>query len=254
MNPPTRITYIGHATTLIEVAGYRLLTDPILRGRVAHLRRHTPLPPGDLTRRIDAVLLSHLHLDHFDLPSLRHIARSTRLIVPRGADLLLARLGFRAIDALTPGETVQVGTLPITATPAQHSGFRPPLGPTITALGFLIGARRRIYFPGDTDIFPEMRDFAADLDTALLPIWGWGPTLGPGHLDPGRAAEALQLLRPRLAIPIHWGTLYPVTTRARSATFLSDPPHTFARHAALVAPEVRVVIAQPGERIDLHAG
>lgn len=252
--PSAQITYVGHATTLIEAEGYRLLTDPLLRGRVAHLRRHTPLPHGDLTERIDAVILSHLHLDHCDLPSLRRLARSTRLIVPRGAEPLLARLGFSAIHALAPGETTHIGSLPITATPAQHSGFRPPLGPTITALGFLIGAERHIYFPGDTDIFPEMRDFAADLDTVLMPIWGWGSSLGPGHLDPGRAAEALQLLRPRLAIPIHWGTLYPFTTRARTATFLNTPPHTFARHAARVAPEVKVVIARPGERVDLKDG
>lgn len=254
MTPPTQITYIGHATTLIEIDGVRLLTDPLLRGRVAHLRRRAPLPPGDWTTRLDAVLISHLHLDHFDLPSLRRLDRATRLIVPRGAAPLLARVGFTAIDALAPGETVWVGTVPITATAARHSGFRPPLGPTITALGFLIGARQRIYFPGDTDLFPAMADLSADLDTALMPIWGWGPTLGPGHLNPERAAEALTLLRPRLAIPIHWGTFYPLTTRPRSAAFLTDPPGRFAQRAALVAPDVQIVIAQPGERIERHQG
>ncbi len=249
MTASAQITYIGHATTLIEIDGYRLLTDPILRGRVAHLRRRGVAVAPALFDRIDAVLLSHLHLDHFDLPSLRRLARTTRLLVPPGAGSIVRRQGFTAIDELAPGATAVIGTLPITATPALHSGFRPPFGPTAAAIGFLIGARRRIYFPGDTDLFPEMADLSADLDTALLPIWGWGPTLGPGHLTPERAAEALGLLRPRLAIPIHWGTLHPVGLGSRRPPFLTDPPHRFARQAALVAPAARVAILQPGESI-----
>lgn len=246
-----RITYIGHATVLIEVDGCRLLTDPVLRGRVAHLRRRAPLAAPEWRKRLDAVLLSHLHLDHFDLPSLRRLGKGTRLLVPRGAGLLLTRQGFTAVEELAPGETATVGTLPIAATGALHFGFRPPFGPTAAAIGFLIGAQRRIYFPGDTDLFPEMADLRADLDTALLPVWGWGPTLGPGHLDPERAAEALRLLRPRLAVPIHWGTLYPLGWERGERAFLTDPPHRFARHAALVAPEVEVTIVPPSGHIDL---
>lgn len=246
---PSRITYVGHATMLIEVEGYRLLTDPLLRHRVAHLRRQVPLPVGDWARHIDAILISHLHLDHFDLPSLRRLARQTRLLVPQGAAKLLQRQGFTAVEALAPGETTYIGTLPVTATAALHSGFRPPMGPTITAIGYLIGAQQRIYFPGDTDLFPKMADYSDDLDTALLPVWGWGPTLGPGHLNPQRAAEALQLLRPRLAIPIHWGTLSPLGVRTNGAGFLTDPPHRFAEQAALLAPEVQVEIVQPGHSL-----
>ncbi len=246
-----QITYIGHATTLIEVAGYRLLTDPILRNRVAHLRRRWPLAIGDWTANLDAILLSHLHLDHFDLPSLRRLSTSTRLLVPAGAGTLLKRQGFHQLEELAPGDRVQVGALPITATPAAHSGFRPPLGPTTAAIGYLIGEQQRIYFPGDTDLFPEMTTLSPDLDTALIPVWGWGPTLGPGHLHPERAAEALQLLQPRLAIPIHWGTLYPMGIRLRNAEFLTKPPHQFARFAAQLAPAVQIIIAQPGETIPI---
>ena len=249
MTPPSQITYIGHATILTEIAGYRLLTDPLLRSRVAHLRRQVPLLAGDWTKNLDAILISHLHLDHFDLPSLRRLARQTRLLVPQGAAQLLRRQGFTAVEALAPGDTADIGTLPVTATAALHSGFRPPLGPTITALGYLIGARRRIYFPGDTDLFPQMAEYSDDLDTALLPVWGWGPTLGPGHLNPERAAEALQLLRPRLAVPIHWGTLAPLGVRTHRAGFLTDPPHQFAAHAARLAPDVRVEIIQPGQSL-----
>ena len=71
------------------------------------------------------------------------------------------------------------------------------------------GDGRRVYFAGDTDIFDGMADLAP-VDVALLPIWGWGPTMGPGHMDPARAAQAAALLQARLAIPIHWGTYYPI--------------------------------------------
>jgi L-ascorbate metabolism protein UlaG (beta-lactamase superfamily) len=83
------------------------------------------------------------------------------------------------------------------------------------------------------------------LDLALLPVWGWGPKVGEGHLAPRTAAEALQLLRPRVAVPIHWGTFFPFWLRGHSR--LSDPPHEFARHASELAPGVDVRILQPGE-------
>ncbi len=96
-----------------------------------------------------------------------------------------------------------------------------------------------------------MAELGTSLDTALLPVWGWGPSLGPGHLDPERAAEALRLLRPRLAVPIHWGTFHPIGMGNGRSTFLHEPPLHFARHAALVAPDVRVEIVQPGSGLVL---
>jgi L-ascorbate metabolism protein UlaG (beta-lactamase superfamily) len=248
---PAQITYIGHATNLIEVEGRRILTDPVLRNRLAHLRRTGPAIDPSWLAPLDAVLLSHLHLDHLDLPSLRLLDRSIPLLVPAGAGLLLRRQGFTTIAELFPGDTAHIGELPITATPADHSGFRPPFGPSVAAIGFLIGAHRRIYFAGDTDLFPAMADLSHNLDTALLPIWGWGPTLGPGHLTPARAAEALTLLRPRLVIPIHWGTLYPTRPRRTPPPFLEDPPHHFARHAAQLAPEVAIAILPPGGSVTI---
>lgn len=78
----------------------------------------------------------------------------------------------------------------------------------------------RIYFAGDTDLFPAMADWAGLFDVALLPVWGWGPTLGEGHMDPKhRAAEACRLIQPQLAIPIHWGTLYPMAMHRLSPSF-----------------------------------
>ncbi len=110
-----------------------------------------------------------------------------------------------------------------------------------------------MYFAGDTDVFDGMEALADGLDTALIPVWGWGPSLGPGHLDPKAAAGALRLLRPRLAIPIHWGTLFPFALdRLRGkAPLLHDPPHEFASAAAELTPEVEVRVLQPGDATPL---
>src|SRR6185503_2691890 len=102
-----------------------------------------------------------------------------------------------------------------------------------------------VYFAGDTGLFAGMARLPT-LDLALLPVWGWGPRLGPGHLDPVGAAEALTLLRPRIAVPIHWGTYSPLWY-LRPPAYLSEPGVAFAREAARLAPEVEVRVLTPGE-------
>ena len=146
-----------------------------------------------------------------------------------------------------------MGAARVTATEALHEGRRRPLGgPAADAVGFLIeAAGKRIYFAGDTDLFDGMGDLAGDLDVALLPVWGWGPRLGPGHLDPDRAARAVALLRPRLAVPIHWGTFFPLGLASRRPELLRDPPHDFAARVAELAPEVEVRVLEPGGSLDL---
>jgi len=240
------ILYVGHASTLIELDGVRLLTDPLLRQRVAHLRRLVPLV--DVSPPPDAVLLSHLHYDHVDLPSLRRLGRAVRLIVPRGAGSLFRRRRYRDVVELSAGETTTVDAVTITAVRAEHDGRRNPLGSGIRALGYVITGSRSVYFAGDTDFFEGMAQLAG-ADVALIPISGWGSRVGPGHLDPARAAEAVGLLRPRLAIPIHWGTYAPLHWRVSGfRPSLEDPAAAFADAAALVAPDVEVRILQPGER------
>jgi L-ascorbate metabolism protein UlaG (beta-lactamase superfamily) len=246
-----RLAYIGHGTVGVGMDGVRILTDPLVRRRVVHLYRYVLPPDPRWLAPSDAVLISHLHLDHCDIPSLRRIGAGTRIIVPRGAGIVLTRHGFRTVEELAPGETTSVGTVAVTATPAAHSGFRPPSGPTAIPLGYLISGSRRLYFAGDTDLFPGMTELAAGLDVALLPVWGWGRILGPGHLDPHRAAEALKLLQPRLAIPIHWGTYARIGLVGRMPNFLTEPPRLFLGEAARLAPDVLVRIVQPGEEIDL---
>lgn len=241
-----RITWVGHSTVLIELDGLRVLTDPVLRTRVAHLLRDVPLAADDVVGELDAVLVSHMHHDHFDPPSLRMVDRSAALIVPSGARQACAKIGFERVTELAVGDSVSVGAITVGGTYAAHRGGRLlRRGPE--AIGFVIGGSERVYFAGDTDIFPAMRELRGDLDVALLPVGGWGPKLGEGHLDARRAAESLALLEPRVAVPIHWGTLYRMGMARSRRALLSDPPHAFARQAAKVAPSVDVRILRPGE-------
>jgi L-ascorbate metabolism protein UlaG (beta-lactamase superfamily) len=244
--PSLQITYIGHATVLIETDGVRLLTDPLLRGQVGLLRRQGAEPDLARCQSADAVLISHMHWDHLDLPSLRLLDRTTQLIVPRGAAQLLHRQGFRHVEEMRAGEKTVAGSLEITVTHAKHRGSRFPSGPVADCLGFIVRGRYEVYFAGDTDLFPEMATLSDDLDVALLPVWGWGPRLRGGHMNPHRAAQSLTLLRPRLAVPIHWGTFCPLGIGWLRPRFLTQPPHDFAYHAARLAPEVKVRVVPPG--------
>jgi L-ascorbate metabolism protein UlaG (beta-lactamase superfamily) len=243
------VCWLGHSTVRFELDGVRLLTDPLLRSRVLHLRRAAPLILEGLAD-LDAVLISHLHYDHLDLPSLQRIRRGVPIVVPKGAGGLVRGRGFRTVVELVAGDETPVGPVVVRATRAEHDSSR-VLGARSDALGYVVEGSRRIYFPGDTDLFPEMANLS-ELDLAFVPIWGWGPSLGPGHLDPRGAAEALALLRPRIAVPIHWGTYYPVqSTRWKTPTFLTEPVREFQRHAAELAPDVEVRVLQVGELLRL---
>jgi L-ascorbate metabolism protein UlaG (beta-lactamase superfamily) len=149
------------------------------------------------------------------------------------------------------GEELSVGAVDVVATDAEHSARRGLIGTEILAVGYLISGSVRVYFPGDTDLFAGMRDLQPGLDVALLPVAGWGPRLGPGHLDAARAAEALRLLQPRVAIPIHWGTYRRVGLN-RDPAVLREPAESFARLAAETAPEVEVTILEPGESSEVR--
>jgi L-ascorbate metabolism protein UlaG (beta-lactamase superfamily) len=246
-----RLTWVGHATVLLELGGARLLTDPLLRTRLGHLRRHGARPDPGVTQDIDAVLVSHVHLDHLDVRSLRSVARGARVIGPEGAGRLLRRIGFDRVDEVVPGDRITIGEATITALPAVHDARRRPLGATVATLGYEIAGAQRVYFAGDTELFDGMRDMAGRFDVALLPVWGWGPSLGPGHMDPLSAARAVAILAPAIAVPIHWGTFFPVGLEALRGSALVEPPRVFARHVAELAPEVEVRVLAPGDELAL---
>ena len=244
-----RVTWGGHATVLLELAGARLLTDPVLRSRVAHLRRHREAPSAELAERLDAVLISHLHYDHLDLPSLREIAGEVTAFAPHGAAALLRRAGIGTVEEVRPGESGEVAGVRVSAVPAAHDSRRRPLGRRAEPVGFVLEAGPRIYFAGDTDLFDGMSDIGP-VDLALIPVAGWGPELGSGgHLDPRSAARAAALIRPAVAVPIHWGTFYP--RGRRLGDWFTEPARRFATHAAELAPGVEVRVLAPGESLAL---
>jgi L-ascorbate metabolism protein UlaG (beta-lactamase superfamily) len=255
--------FVGHSTVRLEIAGTVLLTDPVLGARVGPLLRTGPAPSPGAWVDTDLVLLSHLHGDHLHLPSLRLLsAVGARVVVPRGAGDWLRARGVKRVDELAPGETLAHNQLLVTGVPAAHSGHRwgprSTRGPQARAMGHLIEAGDvTVYAAGDTDLFDGMAGLPHP-DVALLPVWGWGPTLGPGHLNPQRAAEAVARLRPRVAVPVHWGTFAlaglvraPGRQGARMRRLLVDPPHEFAAAVATAGLPTDVLVTPPGRAVAL---
>jgi L-ascorbate metabolism protein UlaG (beta-lactamase superfamily) len=262
--PPLR--FLGHSTVRVEMAGRTVLTDPLLATTVGMLRRVVPLPHPSSWAGVDIVLISHLHGDHLHLPSLRMIGRHARIVVPRGAGAWLRGRGFPWVDELSVGESLTDGDLRITAVRAEHSGHRwgprSTHGPDTEAVGHLLqGGGSTVYVSGDTGLYDGLDILGKrDVDVAVLPVWGWGPTLGPGHLDPVTAAEAVARVRPRIAVPVHWGTLavagtatVPSPLRGRMRRLLLDPPHAFAAEVAARALDTRVLVTAPGHPVVLGA-
>lgn len=245
------LTFAGHSTMLVELDGVRLLTDPLLRERLLHLRRHAP--PVDLRRWRDPelILISHSHFDHLDRRTLKLLGGDATVVAPRDSVGLLRRIGFTRVIGVVPGESVEVSGLRVTATPAVHGGGRLPWNATAEALGFSVTGTQSFYYAGDTDLFPEMAELGPDLDLALLPVWGWGEKLGKGHLDPSRATEATRLLRPRIAVPVHWGGYLPARLHRRRPELLTDPPREFARLVAGLGLPTRVEVLDPGDSLTL---
>ncbi len=250
-----RITWGGHSTVRITLGGDSVVTDPLLRSRVMHLRRTVPRVAG-IADGVRAVLISHLHHDHLDLPSLRLVDRGVPVVIPLGGRAALGRRSDRPVVELAPGEVVDIAGLRVRAVPAAHDGRRlGRRGVGAPALGYVVSRRdTSVYFAGDTELFAGMASLAPGLTCALLPIWGWGPSLGPGHLDPEGAAAALELLRPRIAVPIHWGSYRQHLVRGAPAARHGAPEVRFAAEAARVAPDVAVRILAPGGRLDLPQG
>jgi len=245
-----RIEYVGHATVVVDLDGVRLLTDPLLRNRVAHLRRTVPVDTKAL-RGLDAVLVSHGHYDHLDLPSLEKLGKNLPVVVPRGLGGLLRKRRFESILEVDIGETLSIGALSVRTVPAEHDHARGPFGVSAQPLGYVVTGSSSVYFAGDTDLFDGMAGLG-EIDVALLPIWGWGPGLGAGHLDPEGAAEAAALIGPRRVVPIHWGTYFPIHLGLRGVPrFVELPPQQFLSAMEKAAPDVDVTVLRPGESTSL---
>lgn len=242
-----RITWLGHATVLIELDGARLLTDPVLAGHVGPLVRVSgrPVQPEELGP-VDSVLLSHLHADHAHLGSLRRLRAS--VIGPAGAGEWLRAAGLDDVRELSAGSQVAIGEVHVIATRAVHDSHRRPFGTQAEPIGFIVRGSLGVYFAGDTDLFEDMRELRGTVDVALLPVWGWGPSVGEGHLDPQRAARATAAIEPKLAIPIHWGTFALPWARDGES---DRPAREFASLASELAPATQVRLLAPGGVVEM---
>ena len=201
---------------------------------------------------VDAVFISHGHFDHLDLPSLRALPGRPQVIVPAGLGSIAKRADLGPVHEVRAGDRLQIGALTLEAVHAEHSRRRSLFTTAEAALGILITGSTSVYFAGDTDLFEDMANLAGRVDVALLPVGGWGPRLGRGHLDPRRAAEATVRIRPSIAMPIHWGTLYPLGLRRLARRRFESPGEAFREAVDARGQGVDVRILQPGQSMPLE--
>jgi L-ascorbate metabolism protein UlaG (beta-lactamase superfamily) len=255
-----RVTWWGHSTVLVQLDGATLLADPLLRHRTGWLRRSVPVPDAcRWDQRTDAVLVSHLHHDHCDLPTLRRL-RAPTVLAPVGAGSWLRSRGVPGSVELPLGSRRSVTPrVTVTAVPAHHSGRREPFGPVAEAVGHLVeGPSGTVWICGDTDLYDGMADLRTltgkrRIDLALVPVWGWGPGLGAGHLDPERAARAVALSGAAHTVPVHWGTLHPWGLGRAVRAASADPGARFVQALAALPGEGRAHLLPVGGTLELTA-
>ena len=221
-----------------------LLTDPVLRRRTAHLLRAGPLPEAG---RPDAVLISHGHLDHLDLGTLDRLPRETLVVVPRGLGKLVELAWLRTGGG---GRGGREGSARRRRRSRDAGGSRRAAGARPIGSGGRLPRQRQRHRVLRGRHRPLRRDGGArpGARPGADPDLGLGPDDRRGHLDPARAADALALLRPRIAVPIHWGTLRPFY-RSPRAPFLSKPLEAFLTATRERAPEVEIRPLELGQSV-----
>jgi L-ascorbate metabolism protein UlaG (beta-lactamase superfamily) len=243
------ITWLGHATVVLDLDGVRLLTDPLLRAKAGPLLRRGPAPTPQQVADVDAILISHLHHDHAELTSIRLLPALPLLTGPRNAAFLTKRkLPGVALDH-ERDEWYDVGGsgVQVRLVRADHHSRPMPHRPN-DAYGHLVRTpTARVWLAGDTSLYPEMADLpdlaGGPIDLAVVPVGGWGPRLSGGHLDPDQAARACALVGARAAMPYHWGTFY-VPSRSNS------PAGWMGRPGPEHAPDCHPLVLRPGESVD----
>src|ERR1041385_2065325 len=209
------ITFINHATALIQINGVNIITDPVYSRTVAFIFPRLK-QPGILFEnlpRIDYVLISHNHYDHLNLKTLRRLRRAHQptIIVPKGVATYARRTGFNNIIEMNWWEGFENNGMKVTCVPAKHFSGRTLWDRNKSVFcGYVIETRNStVYFAGDTayaDFFKELSN-RFSIDIALLPIGAYKPEWFQSvHMNPIQAVQAFLDLRAKHLIPIHWGT------------------------------------------------
>lgn len=256
--PPSglRVTWFGHSTTLIEIDGRRVLTDANWSTRTSPLgwigptRYYAPTLALDALPPIDAVLVSHDHYDHLDRATIVALAQTTTatFVVPLGVGAHLEYWGVppSRIAELDWWERTTIGGLSIVCTPARHASGRLLAQDTTLWAGYaLIGAQHRVFFSGDTGLFPAMTKIGDELgpfDVTLIEVGQYHRAWPDWHIGPEQAVRAHQMLRGKVLLPMHWGLL---TLAYHGWT---EPPERVLAEAARVG--AAVVLPPPGQPVE----
>ncbi len=215
-----RVTWLGHSTVLLEMDGRRVLTDPVFGDRASPFsfagpKRFHPVPARlEELPPLDAVLLSHDHFDHLCRSTMESLARTRVPIVTAlgvGAHLEEYGVDPARITELDWHEHAEVAGLRFTATPSQHFSGRglTSANRTLWASWVIESPRRKVFFSGDTGLFPEMADIGArhgPFDLVMLEVGAYHPAWGSIHLGPENALTAFEMLGAGTLLPVHWGT------------------------------------------------
>ncbi|MCI4674646.1 MBL fold metallo-hydrolase [Candidatus Mycolicibacterium alkanivorans] len=253
---PLAVSWLGHSTALLEIDGYRVLTDPIWSercspSRTAGPQRLHPVPaPLESLTALDAVVVSHDHYDHLDMDTVLALARTQRapFLVPLGVGAHLRQWGIPEdrIVELDWNEEHRIGELTLVCTPARHfSGRFLSRNTTLWSSWAIVGPRHRAYFGGDTGYTRSFAEIGADhgpFDLTLLPIGAYHTAWPDIHMNPEEAVQAHRdVTDAGLLVPIHWCTF-------RLA------PHPWAEPverllAAADGAGVNVAVPKPGSRV-----
>jgi L-ascorbate metabolism protein UlaG (beta-lactamase superfamily) len=251
------VTWFGHSSALLEVDGQRVLVDPVWGERVSPspligpTRLHPAPAPVETLPAVDAVVISHDHYDHLDLPTVRALVReqSAPFVVPLGIGAHLRGWGVpedRIVELDWDGATT-IGGLTLTCTEARHfSGRFIPRDTTLWCSWVVTGPRHRVFFGGDTGYTPAFAGIGArfgPFDLALQPVGAYNAAWHAIHMTPEEAVQAHGDLGGRVLVPIHWATFNLAFHR------WAEPVQRLL--AAADARRVQVVVPQPGERVDL---